>query len=135
VGISTSPTWYYFSTPSDITPATLTDTTLSGKSALSISSGTGEDRVLNPPPGANTYVTSTTQSSYPPVALRARAEFYNISKTNAVNDASVPALTHPISIRFAIARYTKLSSGAWSGVWLGSDNKIKNVLSLEETLS
>ena len=135
VGISTSPTWYYFSTPSDITPATLTDTTLSGKSALSISSGTGEERVLNSPPGANTYITSTTQSSYPPVALRARAEFYNISKTNAVNDASVPALTHPISIRFAIARYTKGSSGAWSGVWLGSDKRIKNVLSLEETLS
>ena len=135
VGISTSPTWYYFSTPSDITPATLTDTTLSGKSALSISSGTGEERVLNPPPEANTYITSTTQSSYPAVALKARAKFYDISKTNAANDASVPALTHPISIRFAIARYTKGSSGAWSGVWLGSDKRIKNVLSLEETLS
>lgn len=135
VGISTSPTWYYFSTPSDITPATLTDTTLNGKSALSISSGAGEDRVLNAPPAAPSYVNDPNQTSYPPAALKARAKFYDISKTNAVNDASQPNLSHPISVRFAIARYTKLSSGAWSGVWLGSDNKIKNVLSLEEALS
>ncbi len=133
---SNSPAWYYFSTPSDITPATLSDSTLSGKSALSISSGTGEDRVLNAPPSAPSYVTNTsTYPSYPAAALKAKAKFYDISKTNAVNDATVPSLTHPISVRFAIARYTKGPSGTWSGVWLGSDNRMKNVLSLEEALS
>jgi len=114
----------------------LSDSTLSGKSALSISSGTGEDRVLNAPPSAPSYVTNTsTYPSYPAVALKAKAKFYDISKTNTVNDATVPSLTHPISVRFAIARYTKGPSGTWSGVWLGSDNRMKNVLSLEEALS
>lgn len=132
---ATSPVWYYFTTPDSITPATLTDSTLSGKSALSIKSGTGEDRVLNAPPSAPSYVTDTNQLSYPPLALKAQAKFYDISKTNAVNDASQPKLSHAIGIRFAIARYTKLPSGAWSGVWNGIDDKIKNVLSLEEALS
>ncbi len=135
---ATSPTWYYFNNSSangGIRPANLDGLNISG-TALSIASGSGEERVLNGPPPAPVYVTGVSSyPSYPAVALKAKAKFYEISKTNKVNDATVPSLSRPIGIRFAIARYTKGSTGAWSGVWLGVDNKIKNVLSLEEALS
>lgn len=127
--------WYYFNNAGGITPATLTSG-ISG-TALSIYSGTGEDRVLNAPPSAPSYVTDVNGfPSYPAAALRAKAKFYDIHKTNAVNDATPPNLVHPIGVRFAIARYTKTASGSWSGYWLssGSDKTIKNVLSLEEGL-
>jgi hypothetical protein len=133
-----NPTWYYFNNASNnggITPANLAGLKISGN-ALSASSGTGEERVLNSPLSAPGFVTNTsTYPSYPAIALKAKAKFYEISKTNAVNDATVPSLSYPISIRFGIVRYTKGASGAWSGSWLGTDNRIKNVLSLEEAIS
>jgi hypothetical protein len=133
-----SPTWYYFNNSSangGITPGNLDGLNITG-TALSIVSGSGEERILSGPPPAPVYVTGVSSyPSYPAVALKAKAKFYEISKTNQVNDATVPSLSRPIGIRFAIARYTKGSTGAWSGIWLGVDNKIKNVLSLEEALS
>lgn len=133
-----NPTWYYFNNASNnggITPANLQGLKISG-TVLSASSGTGEERVLSAPPPAPGFVTNTsTYPSYPAIALKAKAKFYQISKTNAVNDATVPSLSYPISIRFGIVRYTKGASGAWSGSWLGTDNRIKNVLSLEEAIS
>lgn len=136
---TTSPTWYYFNNGDNnggITPANLSGTRISGV-ALSVASGSGEDRVLNPPPPAPGYVTNTSlYPSYPAIALKARARFYDISKTNGENDASVPSLSHPASVRFAIARYVRSSDGInWSRSWLGTDNRMKNVLSLEEALS
>ena len=137
--LDTSNTWYYFDNSSangGITPATLEDLTLGGSSPLSIASGTGEERVLNLPPSANSYITNPSQTSYPPAALKAKAEFYNISKTNKVNDATSPNLDHAIGIRFAIARYVRSSDGInWSRSWLGTDNRMKNVLSQTEALS
>jgi hypothetical protein len=136
-GLNTSPTWYYFDNRSSnggITAADLTGRRISGV-PLSIASGSGEDRILNPPPPAPGFVENVSSNpSYPAIALKARTTFYNISKTNAVNDASQPALNYPVSVRFAIARYVKNDTG-WSRSWLGSDNRMKNVLSLEEALS
>jgi hypothetical protein len=136
-GLNTSPTWYYFDNRSSnggITAADLTGRRISGV-PLSIASGSGDDRVLNPPPPAPGFVENVSLNpSYPAIALKARTTFYNISKTNKVNDASQPALNYPVSIRFAIARYVKSDTG-WSRSWLGSDNRMKNVLSLEEALS
>jgi hypothetical protein len=133
-----NPTWYYFNNASNnggITAANLAGLKISG-TVLSASSGTGEERVLSAPPPAPGFVTNTsTYPSYPAIALKAKARFYQISKTNTVNDATVPSLSYPISIRFGIVRYTKGASGAWSGSWLGTDNRIKNVLSLEEAIS
>ena len=133
-----SPTWYYFNSTSSnggITAADLTGRKINGV-PLSIASGIGEDRVLNPPPPAPGFVENISSNpSYPAIALKARTTFYNISKTNAVNDASQPTLSYPVSVRFAIARYVKGTDGIWSRSWLGSDNRMKNVLSLEEALS
>jgi len=133
--------WYYFDNSSSnggIVAAKYGGAKISG-TALSVGSGTGEERLLNAPPNAPVYVTNTSgYPSYPSATLRAKAEFYNLSKKNAVDDATVPSLTYPISIRFAIARYTKNTDGTWSKVWQGGPQdkkKIKDVLSLEEQLS
>jgi hypothetical protein len=136
-----SPYWYYFNNSSANgginTKATLVEgSKIVGDVALSISSGTGEERVLNPPPDANSYITDPSQTSYPPQTLKARTKFYEISKTNKENDASQPQLEHAIGIRFAIARYTKGPTGTWSNkTWLGINNQMKNVLSQTEALS
>lgn len=134
-------TWYYFDNGSNnggIVSAKYGGAKISGV-PLSVGSGSKEDRLLNSPPPAPVYVTDTDNyPSYPSATLRARAKFYQLSKKNAVDDATVPSLSYPISIRFGIARYTKQSNGTWSRVWLGSgsdDKKIKDVLSLEEQLS
>jgi hypothetical protein len=138
-GSIASPTWYYFNNSSGnggiTTTADLTGRKING-TPLSIASGSGEERVLNLPPTAPGFVTNTSSyPSYPAVALKAKARFYDISKTNAVNDATIPNTSYPVSIRFAIARYIKGADGNWSRSWLGTDNRMKNVLSLEEVLS
>lgn len=134
-------TWYYFDNSTKnggIVAAKYGGAKISG-TALSVGSGTGEDRLLNAPPDPPVYVTNTSvYTSYPSATLRAKAEFYNLSKKNAIDDATVPSLLYPIGIRFAIARYTKNTNSTWSKVWLGSGSdkkKIKDVLSLEEKLS
>jgi hypothetical protein len=146
--------WYYFDNGSDnggIVSAKYTSTfdnvnqvdvktlsRISGSDELIFTSGTGKDRVLSLPPPAPIYVISTSSyPSYPGAALRAKATFYTLSKTNRTDDATVPDISYPVSIAFAIARYVKLPNGDWSREWLGagSDKTIKNVLSLEEQLS
>lgn len=139
-GTSTgSPTWYYFNNASNnggiTTTANLEGRKIGGV-PLSISSGSGEDRALNPPPPAPVYVTNTSgYPSYPAIALKAKTRFYDISKTNADNDATLPNTNYPVSVRFAIARYVQGPDGNWSRSWLGTDNRMKNVLSLEEAIS
>jgi hypothetical protein len=148
-------TWYYFDSGSDnggITAArynyvfndqndTFVETLsrISGADELTFTSGTGKDRVLALPPQAPGFVVNTsTFPSYPGLALKAKANFYNLSKKNRRDDATVPSIGYPVSISFAIARYIKNSDGiTWSREWLGSGSEktIKNVLSLEEQLS
>jgi hypothetical protein len=132
-----SPTWYYFSTTGGINAATSgfrISPTPGSLGALSISPGaaTGDDRVLNGPPPRPAYVSDVDQyPSYPPSELRARARFYSVNREDISSTVPTPPITYSIAIRFAIARYTKVGSD-WNGVWLGSDNLIKNVLSLPE---
>ena len=130
----TSPTWYYFSNIGGITAATPNSKIL-GASSLSIknTAATGDNRVLNDPPDVPSYVSDVSQfPSYPPAQLRAKARFYSVSKTGLQTATDpTPQINYNIAVRFAIARYTKVGS-TWNGVWLGSDNLIKNVLSLPE---
>jgi hypothetical protein len=134
---TTTPAWYYFSSSSNnggITAANLSGTKIGG-TLLSVSGGNGDERTLNPPPPAPGSVENVSSNpSYPPLALKARAKFYEISKL-ATASAVAPALSYPISIRFGIARYTKNANGTWTGAWNGVDNKLKNVLSQEELVS
>jgi hypothetical protein len=93
---------------------------------------TGDDRVLKTPPQRPAYVSDVDQyPSYPPSELRARARFYSVNQENISSTVPTPQINYSVAIRFAIARYTKVGAD-WNGVWLGSDNLIKNVLSLPE---
>ena len=134
-----SPNWYYFDNTDNNggINAAVGNTKISartgGRGLLSLKSGnSGDNRALNSPPAAPQYVTDTGGNpSYPPSQLRARAQFYTIDKQNVKSTDPQPRIAYSIAIRFAIARYTK-SGSSWNGVWLGSDNLIKNVLSLPE---
>jgi hypothetical protein len=112
--------YYYFGNYGDITAA-VGNTPLTGTIKFSPSK----------PPDAPEEVTTPQEPTFPRTS--GRKLFYDSSLVER-NTETFPDLKRPIIVRFALARYTKTTSG-WSGEWLPLNAKTADdILSLPEAL-
>jgi len=96
---------YFFGTYGSITPAKI-DAALTGTNLFS-SSG---------PPSAPSDVTTSSVKSF--TLSTPKIKFYDSGAVTELSSVA-PELKRKIEVRFAVARYTKTSSG-WTGQWLGA---------------